>query len=77
MADFDILKAAAQRIQGWETKHGVFANWNFDTIGLELVAHYGGNHVAQRVSWFDLEQSRYPTNTLERVEAAVLAGLSN
>lgn len=77
MPDIAILKEAAKRVSSWEMQYGIFANWQADSIGLVLVARAGGERVEKWVSWFEIEQSRYPTHTLERAEAAVLSGLSS
>lgn len=77
MVSIDVLKEATRRVTAWETQYGIFATWHLDIIGLTLVAKSGGEHIEKRVSWFELEQSRYPAHTLERAEASALAGLSN
>jgi hypothetical protein len=77
MPDISILKAAAERVSHWDIRHGVFANWQADGIGLLLVAQCGGESIEKRISWFEIEQARYPTHKLEQAEQAALAGLSN
>lgn len=77
MLSLDTLKVAAKRVSAWDVQYGIFAHWQLDAVGLTLVAQSGGEHIEKRVSWFELEQSRYPAHTLERAEAAALAGLSN
>ena len=77
MTDIAILKTACDRIAAWEVQHGIFASWQADQIGLVLSAQCGAEHVEKRVSWLEIEQARYPTNTLERAEAAALAGQSS
>ncbi len=77
MPDLSILKLAAERVAMWEEPYGVFGNWQADLIGLVLVAHHGGEKIEKHVSWFEIEQARYPAHVLERAEAAALAGLSS
>lgn len=77
MPNIAILKASAERVSNWEENYGVFAEWYVGSSGLVLSASTGGNHIRKQVSWFELEQARYPANLLDRVEIAVLSGLSS
>lgn len=72
-----ILKRAAERTDLWPINYGIYAVWGFDVIGIRLETTSGGEKVTKRVSWFELENSRYPANTIDRMIDTTLAGLSS
>lgn len=77
MTDIMILKAAAQRVSAWADRYGVYGDLYLTQMGVTIQASSGGNHVSRTVPWFELEQARYPAHVLDRLEEAVLRGLSD
>lgn len=68
----EILKIAAARVAAWDNKYGIQAYWKIGPTGLVLTAQRGTELIEKQVSWFELEQGRYPAHKLMHVESTML-----
>ena len=72
MSTFDtaILKAAADRLDGYMTSYGLVSKWSVTSIGMKLVMEDGANKITKYCDFAELQN-------MERYEKDCMRGLSS
>lgn len=75
--NLEVLKNAALRCDGYLTQYGVIVTWSLYPLGLRVVGECGADRVERTIDWWKLETTDGKDVALQRLEQAVLKGLSD
>lgn len=69
----EVLKAAAARLDDYQTRSGITMLWSIHLFGMRLSVSAGGNTTYDTIDWYRLEQTSEPGNLMDVMERKLVA----